>query len=68
MSHNMFFPSNLILIKYKIFSKLVFIEMYIGKMHSRHLNCFKLIIIFQNTHLLKNGHKYVETSASKHFK
>lgn len=54
MSHNVFFPSNLILIKYNIFSKLVFIEMYIGKMHSRHLNCLKLIIIFQNTHLLKN--------------
>lgn len=68
MSHNVFFPSNLILIKYKIFSKLVFIEMYIGKMHSRHLNCLKLIIIFQNTLLLKNGHRYVETSASKHFK
>lgn len=68
MSHNMFFPSNLILIKYKTFSKSVFIEMYIGKMLSRHLNWLKSIIIFQNTHLLKNGHRYVETSASKHFK
>lgn len=42
----MFFFFNLILIKYKIFLKLVFIEMYIGKMYLCYLNCFKLIIIF----------------------
>lgn len=55
MSHDVFISSNLIMIKYKTFSKSIFIEIYIGEMFSGNLNCLKLIITFQKHTFIKKN-------------